>query len=81
MEQTVLPIDLFTEEHLSATFYSSGGEIFSNSKIPFSVSNASSSWVLPQKKKLPLDVFFGDIKINQIKSETTSNGKNLRFLL
>jgi hypothetical protein len=68
------PKDLFTEDLLATTFYSSQGENFTNSKFPFKVTEAISTWKLPQKKKLPLYIFFGDIKINEPFSEITTNG-------
>jgi hypothetical protein len=74
MNLTNLNEGVFTNKHISAAFYPSNGEIFTSQKNAFTVDNAVSSISLKEDKKLPLYIFFGEIKINEQHSAPTTNG-------
>ena len=65
--------EMFNVDHLGETFYPSNGEIFTNKKKAFNIENAITSFSMPKNSKLPLNIFFGEIKINEIKSVATTN--------
>jgi hypothetical protein len=67
--------ELLTNKHLAEAFYPSNGDIFTSKKNAFNVDNAKTIQILKENKKLPLNIFFGDIKINEPKSIHTTNGK------
>ena len=66
--------EIFTNKHMTQAFYPSNGEIFTGQKDAFKLNNSIQSISLKEDSKLPLYIFFGEIKINDSKSAITSNG-------